>query len=89
MTKEDFTELVNFKLLGEPELMVNDFIEYWVESSLNGKKMRFQGEKYFDINRRFSTWKKMSKTLITNKPLNPQEATLSAYDQAKIDMGLG
>lgn len=61
MTKEEFIERVNFELLGEPETVISDFIDYWTETSLNGKKMRFQGQKYFDIKRRFSTWKKNSK----------------------------
>jgi hypothetical protein len=61
MTKEEFTEKTNFELLGEPENLIKDFVDYWTETSLNGKKMRFQGEKYFAIKRRFSTWKKNSK----------------------------
>lgn len=61
MTKQEFTEQVNFALLGEPTDMVNDFIEYWTETSLNGKKMRFQKEQFFDIKRRFGTWKRFSK----------------------------
>lgn len=61
MTKEEFTEKASFELLGEPEALINDFVSYWTETSLNGKKMRFQGQKYFDIKRRFSTWKKNSK----------------------------
>ena len=61
MTKEEFTEKTNFELLGEPENLIKDFVDYWTETSLNGKKMRFQGERYFAIKRRFSTWKKNSK----------------------------
>lgn len=87
MTKEEFTEQVNFKLLGEDQTMINDFIDYWTEDSLNGKKMRFQAEKFFGINRRFATWKKMSRSI--NKPTNPIESTLSAYDEASRIMGVG
>ncbi len=89
MTKEEFTELVNFKLLGESENMVNDFLSYWCESSLNGKKMRFQGEKYFDVKRRFNTWVRLSKKFPTGQTLTPQELTLLANKQAAYDMGLG
>jgi hypothetical protein len=32
------------------------FFEYWTESNLNGKKMRFEKEKTFDIGRRVSRW---------------------------------
>ena len=61
MTKDEFKERALFALLGEPSETVNDFIEYWTETSLNGKKMRFQKEQFFDIKRRFGTWKRFSK----------------------------
>ena len=61
MTKDEFKEKANFELLGEPEQLINDFVSYWTETSLNGKKMRFEGQKYFDIKRRFATWKKNAK----------------------------
>ena len=73
MTKDEFKEKVLFELLGEPEQLINEFIGYWTETSLNGKKMRFEGEKYFAIKRRFSTWKKNSKNWdksdISNYPI--------------------
>lgn len=73
MTKDEFKEKANFELLGEPESLISEFIEYWTETSLNGKKMRFEGEKYFNVKRRFSTWKKNSKNWdksdISNQPL--------------------
>lgn len=37
---------------------VRDFYDYWSEHSENGKKMRFEKEKVFDIKRRLVTWKK-------------------------------
>lgn len=40
------------------ELAINEiksFIEYWTETDKIGK-MRYQGEKYFDIKRRIATW---------------------------------
>ena len=88
MTKEEFEEMTRFKLLGEAEGLVNEFISYWVETSLNGKKMRFEGEKYFDINRRFGTWKKNSKKFPNSETINPIEATLTAYNEALKNMGL-
>lgn len=33
------------------------FAQYWIEHNPKGKKMRFEMEKVFDINRRLSTWK--------------------------------
>jgi hypothetical protein len=35
---------------------LTEFIDYWTESSENGKKMRFEKEKVFDIKRRLNTW---------------------------------
>ena len=32
------------------------FISYWTEPDKHGKKVRWQGEKYFDIRRRLTTW---------------------------------
>lgn len=36
--------------------MVEDFLDYWTEPNRTGKKMRYEGQKYFDINRRLRTW---------------------------------
>lgn len=36
--------------------MVREFFEYWVEISKNGKKLRFESEKFFEVSRRLSTW---------------------------------
>jgi len=61
MTKQEFEDIVRFKLLGKNEQLINDFIGYWTESDLKGKKMRFQDEKFFDVTRRFSTFEKNKK----------------------------
>lgn len=46
---------------------IKEFFEYWSESSSDGKKMRYEKEPVFDINRRMDTWLKNSKkTMITN-----------------------
>ena len=37
---------------------IKDFYSYWAERSSNSKKMRFEMEKVFDINRRMQTWLK-------------------------------
>ena len=36
------------------------FFEYWSEHKENGKKMRKEFEKVFDIKRRLNTWKEKS-----------------------------
>jgi len=73
MTKQEFEEMVYFKLLGKDEMLVMEFISYWTETDLKGKKMRFQGEKYFDVIRRFSTFEKnkaIEKTIQAQELLN-------------------
>lgn len=40
-----------------PEQMRQKFFEYWSESNENGRKMRFEMQKVFDIKRRLNTWK--------------------------------
>ena len=45
--------------------MLSEFFDYWTEKSIMGKKMRFEKEKVFCVNRRLRTWK--SKSLIWNK----------------------
>ena len=44
-----------------PKEMLKEFISYWTEHNPNGKKMRFEMEKVFDLNRRLSTWNRRSK----------------------------
>lgn len=39
----------------DPE-MLREFFEYWTEPSKNGKKMRWEDQKFFDIQRRLKTW---------------------------------
>ena len=41
---------------GKPLLQA--FVDYWTEQSVNGIKMRYQKEKAFDIDRRLQTWAK-------------------------------
>jgi len=39
---------------------IKEFFEYWSESNLEGKKMRFEKESVFDLRRRMTTWLKNS-----------------------------
>lgn len=38
--------------------MCREFFDYWTESNPNGKKMRFEMQKVFDIKKRLATWNK-------------------------------
>lgn len=44
-----------------PKQMLKDFAEYWLEPSKVSKKIRFDGEKYFDFSKRVHTWFKKTK----------------------------
>ena len=37
---------------------IDAFVAYWTELNSSGKKMRFEGEKYFDVGKRLGTWAK-------------------------------
>jgi hypothetical protein len=43
-----------------PKDMLMDFASYWTEHGENDRKMRFEKEKAFDIDRRLKTWYKRS-----------------------------
>ena len=38
--------------------LIDGFIDYWTEKNTNGKKMKFEMQQTFDINRRLKNWKK-------------------------------
>jgi hypothetical protein len=46
--------------------MLIEFVNYWSEHSPNGKKMKFEMQKVFDISRRLATWNKNSKQFNKN-----------------------
>lgn len=39
-----------------PDAMLRAFFNYWTEKNENGRKMRFEKEKVFDIKKRLATW---------------------------------
>lgn len=52
--------------------MLKAFFMYWTEKNSNGKKMRFEMEKVFDLPRRLATWKSRQK--IDNGTASPQKS---------------
>lgn len=57
--KNDFMKLVaenGIEKYGQE--MCREFFDYWTESNPNGKKMRFEMQKVFDIKKRLATWNK-------------------------------
>src|SRR5699024_870721 len=54
--KEEFKKSIEpFREKYDSE-MLNDFWRYWTEKNKNGKKMRFEMQKVFDVGRRLITW---------------------------------
>ena len=47
--------------------LIDDFIAYWTEISVKGKKMRFESEKFFDIKKRLDTFKRNEETWNSTK----------------------
>lgn len=82
----DFDIGTRHLLIGETESLVKEFIDYWTEHSLNGKKFRAEKEKVFDIKKRFSTWKR------NNLKWNPTQSKpiqmLNAHNEAKKLLGI-
>tara|TARA_Y100001973_G_C5200866_1_gene337522 strand:+ start:917 stop:1681 length:765 start_codon:yes stop_codon:yes gene_type:complete len=58
---------------------VVEFLDYWTESNISGKKMRFEMQQTFDIERRFTTWIKNS------KKWNKDKQFLSLNDKFPLD----
>lgn len=46
--------------------LIREFFDYWTEHNENGKKMRFEKEKTFEISRRLARWSKNNSR--NNKP---------------------
>ena len=65
--EQDFrAELYQF--VGEyPPKMLEDFAEYWLEKSRNGKKFRFEMEKTWSMKRRLATWADREKSFQAKK----------------------
>ena len=58
ITLQDFQDLLKDEkcLKKYGHRMLKEFVEYWIEPSINGKKYRWQMEKAFKISKRLSTW---------------------------------
>ena len=62
------------------EEMLNEFYDYWTEMNLNGRKMRFEKEKTFDLGRRLARWYQNSKKWgKESKPMSLAEKMRKQY----------
>lgn len=53
-------------------VMLMAFVDFWTESNENGKLMRFEMQKTFDISRRIAKWKANDKEWAINSPKKKQ-----------------
>lgn len=60
--KTEFYQLLTQFVEIYPREMLRNFYEYWTEHSHTDKKMRFEKEKSFGIERRLKTWEKNQST---------------------------
>jgi len=61
------------------------FYEYWTESNENGKKMRFEMQKVFDIRRRLTAWKNNERKNFTQ---GGKKSNLEVLSEAYFDTSL-
>lgn len=59
-----------------------EFVNYWSEHNPNGKKMKFEMQKVFDINKRLATWSNNQKSFSKNGIRNTKDAisNIAAWD---------
>ena len=59
-TREDFAEAAKIAALGKhSDALVEEFVGYWTEENMTTGRMRWQGEKYFDMARRLANSQRM------------------------------
>ncbi len=73
--KVDISDLTSFESKYDKQMLA-DFQAYWTETNSRGK-MRYQGEKFFDIAKRLATWARNQSTFSKNKK-NEQTQELPA-----------
>lgn len=54
--REQWFKIAVFAFHEYDNAMLNEFYQYWSEPTTNGKKMRFELEKTWDIKRRLQRW---------------------------------
>jgi len=66
--------------------MLNTFYQYWIEPSKSGKKLRFEDEKFWDLNRRLITWKEKEKNFAQKKETPTRRTTNEVFDNVKAQI---
>ena len=69
--------------------LIREFFDYWTEHNENGKKMRFEKEKTFDISLRLARWSKNNrsnnKSSISNLPVGMNLQNSNNDERYKLD----
>jgi hypothetical protein len=65
--------------------LLNDFYLYWSETTLNNKKMKFELEKTFSLERRLNTWR--SRSVDFNKPKQLKSNDELFYENVMKQLG--
>lgn len=66
-----------------PKELLRDFYDYWTEKEKNGKTLRFEGEKYFDVAKRLATWNRRNEKKYPNN--SGQTSGRSMMDSLKTE----
>lgn len=69
--------------------LIREFFDYWTERNENGKKMRFEKEKTFEISRRLARWSKNNgnnnKSSKSNLPVGMNLQNSNDSERYKLD----
>jgi len=60
--------------------LFEDFIGWWTQPSKSGKQIRYDGEKYFGMNQRLSTFRKNQKVEVKQQSVKAEVVNTGAYD---------
>lgn len=69
--------------------LIREFFDFWTEHNENGKKMRFEKEKTFEISKRLARWSKRNsnnvKSSISNLPVGMNLQNSNNDERYKLD----
>ncbi len=81
--KESFKErILTYSTIYQREMLLK-FFDYWSEHNENGKKMRFEMQKTFDVEKRLRTWHTNQQKWEKEKNVAPKKEKLNAGELIK------
>jgi hypothetical protein len=81
--KELFRGLLDGFKEAYPQSLLDKFFDYWTEHGINDKKMRFEKERTFGIERRLSTWSANENKWKFKTTTEPMHDDLTQMDYSK------